>query len=159
MADIFPTIEDSEEAEFFDASLEEDTLNEVAEPSLPYGFSWAFDFTAGDILLDRRGNTRVVSERRTLHEWIGHTLSTERYETPIYGGDIGTIINRLIGAEVASDPHTMAVVEEEITEAIKVHDRVASIDKIALIPLDYEIFVYMRLQTDDGSEFQEVVRL
>jgi hypothetical protein len=36
---------------------------------------------------------------------------------------------------------------------------VASIDKIALIPLDYEIFVYMRLQTDDGSEFQEVVRL
>lgn len=159
MPDIFPTIEEATDAEFFDADLNEDNLNpDVAVPR-PYGFSWKFDFTSGDFFVDQQGNMRVVREHDCLHDWIGHTLSTERYETPIFGGDIGTVINRLVGEELASDPHTIAVIEREIREAIMVHDRIVQVQSLAVIPIDYEVFVYMRFLTDDAAVITEVVSI
>mgnify|MGYP006202121551 CR=1 FL=1 len=159
MPDIFPTIEEATDAEFFDGDLNENTLNpDVAIPR-PYGFSWKFDFTAGDFFVDQQGNMRVVREHDCLHDWIGHTLSTERYETPIFGGDIGTVINRLVGEELASDPHTIAVIEREIREAIMVHDRIVQVQSLAVIPIDYEVFVYMRFLTDDAAVITEVVSI
>lgn len=159
MADLFPTIEDATDAEFYDGNLDEDVLNETTALPIPYGFTWAFDFSAGDIALDNQGNTQRVEGHRTLHEWIGHTLSTERYETPIFGGDIGTIINKLVGEKTAADPLTLSTVEREISEAIRVHDRVAQIENFAVIPLDHDIFVYMRLLTDDAAVVSEVVAM
>jgi hypothetical protein len=155
---IFPTTEGADDAEFYDVAIDEDFLNEEVEEPEPYGFTWRFDFASGDIFTDKYGRfIRIGTDRETLHEFVSHTLATERFETPIYGGDIGTDINHLIGRLRADDPHTISLVEREIKNAIMVHDRVAKVEKVAVIPLDSDLFVYIRIVADDETVIQEVV--
>jgi hypothetical protein len=154
--ELFPDIEDIDEAEFLDTFPDEDFLEEEAEPPLEFGITWKFDFTTGDVFTDDVGRMVIVSEEATLHEWLGHTLNTERFETPIFGGDIGTDINEIIGAESTFDPYTSAIIEDDFRETILVHDRVDTVETVAVIPLDYDMFVYMRVITDSGATLEEV---
>lgn len=157
MADsVFPTNED-DNAEFIDSNLDEDFIDTEPDVAQDYGFTWKFDFSRGDIFLDSFGNTAEVSGHDCLREWIGHTLGTERWETPIFGGDIGTELNMLIGASHTLDPIAIATIEKEIKEAIEVHDRIDRVERIAFIPIDYDVFVYLRYTTDDAQGLEEVV--
>jgi hypothetical protein len=156
MADIFPVFDEVEDAEFVDANLDEDFIDDELELPDPYGFTWKFDFTKGDIFTDDYGNMATVSDHDCLREWIAHTLSVEKFETPIYGGDIGTSINEIVGAYSTMDAQAMRLVEDDIKSAIGVHDRIESVERIAAIPLEYDMFVYMRYVTDDAVSIQDV---
>ena len=157
--DIFPeSIEESDDdAEFIDPDVDEDFLSEDEESPKPYGFTWKFDFNKGDISFDESGNTKVLEGQDTVREWMAHTLNTERYETTIFGGDIGTDINSLIGTLHAADSDTISEVESQIREAVLVHDRVESIERLVIFPFEDDIFAYFKYVTDDGAESEEVV--
>lgn len=125
---------------------------------LPYGTTWKFDFAAGDIYLNDRGQTTLVSDIDTVNEWIFHTLSVVRFESPIYGGDIGTDIDSLLGASIL-DEYTRSRIEQEITEAIAVHDRISEVHLVRTFPLGRDLFVYVQYLTDEGETTDVVVNL
>ena len=78
---------------------------------------------------------------------MAHTVNTEQFETPIFGPDIGTNVNSLIGTIV--DSYTVSKVKDEVLEAVSLHDRVESIDYINAFYIDNSVFVYFSYTTDD----------
>jgi len=159
--DIFPSITDVTVDDFPLYQPGNDFLEAEATvvPPEPYGFTWKFDFTKGDLWTDSSGQFLEVEQRNTVHEWVSHTLNTWRWETPIFGGDIGTEIHNFIGVNTTIDGGTLARVEEEIIEAVSVHDRIDAVGVVVLIPVDYDIFCVFRYSTDDSITSTEVVNV
>jgi hypothetical protein len=163
MADsLFPSIDD-ESIDTFpvlnvgDAFLQNDESGEA--PPIPYGFTWKFDFNKGDLFVDSSYQFVEVEERDTVHEWVAHTLNTERWETPIFNGDIGTEVNTFFGARTTTDGGTLARIEEEILTAVRIHDRIISVGVVLVLPVDYDIFAVFRYTTDDSVLSTEVARV
>lgn len=168
MADeLFPDIEDLLDDDFpfggniptaDDLEEGESTEEEVEEP-IPYGTTWKFNFDIGDMYTDSNGQFSIVSEHDTLHEWIAHVLNTEKYETPIFLTETGTLINLLIGEAITVDGQLMVEVAEEIASAIIKHDRIIDLKVISVIPITYDMYVIFSYETDDSEPIIEVARL
>lgn len=159
-SDIFPDISDVDVDSFPLDSPGDDFLEEEQDgedEAIPYGISWKFDFSIGDLYTDNSGQFVETKDLDTLHEWVGHTLNTWRWETPIFSGDIGTEVHHLIGARTTVDGGVLVRLEEEIITAINIHDRVEFVEVVVLIPVDYDIFAVFRYTTDDGQTNTEVV--
>lgn len=157
--DIFPeSVEESDDdAEFLDDNIEEDFLSEEEDPPRPYGFTWKFDFSRGDIEVGSGADTRIVQDQLCLKQWLGHTLNVERYETSIYGGDIGTDQNAILAAKLSFGPNTVNEIEAQIKQAILVHDRIERVTEILTFPFEDDIFIYVSYITDDGAQYEEVI--
>jgi hypothetical protein len=155
---VFPDFGDFDESNL---APDIDESGAVFEPlvneEIPYGLTWAFDFVIGDVALSSDKKFIEVTEQATLREWINHTLLTARGETTIFSDDIGTDIFSMIGQTTIMDTVTMARIERQITEALLVHDRIDTVNKIALIPLINEVFVYLNYTTTDSEDFDELI--
>lgn len=161
MADfVFPDFGGLSETELApDIDVSESVFESLEVVEIPYGLTWEFDFTNGDIALNDGGKPVEVTEQATLREWISHTLMTARGETPIFSDSIGTDIYEMIGQTHALDGHNLARIERQISAAILVHDRIAEVEKIAIIPLGYNVYVYLKFRTTDSAEFNELIAL
>ena len=163
MADFFPNIDDLE-AEFpefnspGDEFIAEEESNEDAPPE-PYGISWKFDFNKGDMYTTSSGKFVETSLLDTLHEWVGHVLNTERWETTIFSGDIGTEINSMIGARNTHDAATLARIEEEVLRALHIHDRIDTLTMLTVLPVAYDIYTVFQYSTDDGETVTEITNV
>lgn len=159
--ELFPSIDDADVSDFAfeDPSIELLLDDLTVAPKIPLGFSWRFDFNKGDLATDSRGEFVRMEDEAVLRDWVGHTLNTERWETPIYGGDIGTDINGLIGAKNAGDSQTMAEVQAEIVEAVNVHDRIQQVYVLGVFAIGYDIYASFQYTTDESLTIQEVVVL
>ena len=144
MAELFPDFEDDLEEFAPDEDLEEsaDIL-----PAQPYGFTWRFDLAAGDIMLDDGGNALTVEGIGTVMEWINHTLGITRFETSIYGTDIGTDLNSLIGSK--EDEYILARSKREITEALLKHDRITEVEVTEVFTIAHALYALVEFSTDD----------
>lgn len=151
---IFPQVSelDLEEdlAVFFDPDDDIGLVDEETTDVRPLGFTWQFDFNAHDLDF-AGGNPPVVYELGTINEWISHTINTEQFETPIFGSDIGTVINDLIGNII--DSYVLITVEEELTRAINIHDRISAVNVSAVFPVGHNIYGFLSyaIDNDDGS--------
>mgnify|MGYP003348716285 CR=1 FL=1 len=80
---------------------------------------------------------------------MAHTISTEQFETPIFGPDIGTNVNKFIGNII--DSYTISKVKDEIVEAVSLHDRVVSIEYVNAFSIVNDVYVIFGYTTDDAD--------
>ena len=153
---IFPEDADDDIIELFDPDDDIDLTDTDEDEPVPYGFTWTFDFNREDLDFSR-GDPPKVSGIRTVGEWITHTLNTELFETPIFDGDIGTDIFKLIGDGL--DAGVIQEVEEEILEAILVHDRITDVTTEKIVALGTDIIGIFRSMVDDGTTDVTVVQV
>lgn len=153
--DIFPVFDDEDLIEEFytDDDLEEDV---DARPPTPYGFSWKFDFGAGDIYLTASGDTVKIENQATVMEWAQHAISIPRGEDTVYFESFGTDIENLIGTTI-TDSYTVARVQEEIEEILTLHDRVLSVNATNVFSIEDSIYAYINIATDDGEDEETVI--
>ncbi len=131
-------------------------LDTEFEEPIPYGFTWAYDFNAEDLDFSG-GNPPRVSGLGTVNEWISHTINVEQFETPIYGSNIGTKINFLIGSTL--DPQTISEVKNEIEEAISIHDRIDEVSHVGAFAIHGNLYTYFSYETDDTIGSQALIQL
>lgn len=139
-----------------DADLYEQTVQDAEEGPNPYGVTWAFDFTTGDIYLDHNGAMVQLTEKDVLKQWIGHTLSIARGESSLYSDDIGTDIPYLLGSGI-SDPDVLNTIKTEVKTALSIHDKIAEINEVSLFPIGDSLHVYVAYVTDDQEEVVDVI--
>jgi hypothetical protein len=154
--DIFPQDELDDVFDSFDPDDDIGLVDTASEVPIPYGFTWQYDFNKEDLDFTA-GNPPIVRELGVVNEWILHTLNTERFETPIFGEDIGTSIFSLIGSVL--DPYVMSRVRQEVVNAIDIHDRVEEVTFISAFALKGNIYAYLSYQTDDTIDGQALVQL
>ena len=154
--DPFPVFEDDEELELFnpDEDLDEDV---DAQPGDPYGFTWRFDFAEGDIFLNAGGETVEARELECVKEWIQHTLSITRFESPIYGTDVGTDIGSLIGSR--DDEFVMSRIRSEIEIAALAHDRIESVNVAEVFKIGNVAYAFVEFTTDDSEQEELLLTL
>lgn len=151
---IFPQVSEldleSDLAEFFDPDDDVGLIEPDPADVLPYGFTWVFDFNANDLDFSD-GDPAKVTGLGTVNEWISHTINTEQFETPIFGPDIGTNINQLIGEVI--DSYILTRVRAEIVDAISVHDRISAVNYANAFAITNNVYSYLSYATDndDGS--------
>lgn len=147
---IFPQVNDLEfegdVSEFYDVDDEVGLIDTAPVEPLPLGFTWAFDFNSGDITFVG-GNPPIVRGVNAVNQWIQHTLSTEQFETPIFGGDIGTALTGLIGDPL--DAYTSARVRQEIVDALTMHDRISEVLYINAFELGTNLYSFVSYSLDE----------
>lgn len=99
-------------------------LDEPAPP--PLGRGWSFDFTSGHFYRQGLAPAKVYGIDQ-LRMWIEKALRTSRYAHTIYSDEYGMVEPlQLIGQP--PDGNLIAAYEEGITEALLVHESIASVD-------------------------------
>ncbi len=161
---IFPSIEDQltglDDNSIFEPIFIDpvDDLEQVTEDTpIPYGFTWKFDFSKGDIFFDSQFSAKKLTKLDSLNDWIGHTLNTIRFETPSLGSDIGTDIPDLIGRSV--DDYMITRIEMEIREALLTHDRIVSVNVIEVFNIEGSLYSYFEYSTDDSLSNESLIQL
>ena len=150
------------EEDLFDVSVDSDLLEadfeDAQEGPNPYGITWAFDFHAGDIFIDRNGAMVQVDGKETLKQWIGHTLSIARGESSLFSDDIGTKIPLLYGLNVDA-AEVLSEIEAEVRLALGFHDKIAEVQSVTTFPIGDSLYVYVEYTTDDQDEVSELIGL
>lgn len=154
--EIFPQDNDTDVFSEFDPDDDVGLLDTESEEPEPYGFTWAYDFNAEDLDFST-GDPLKVYELGTVNEWIMHTINTEQFETPIFGPNIGTDINDLIGDIL--DSYVLNRVTEEIEVAIAVHDRIDTVEYILAFSIKGNVYCYFAYETDDSLAGQGVIEV
>jgi hypothetical protein len=123
----------------------------IPEPP-PIGRGWAFDFLAGEFLLNGSAPAEV-SGLDQLRMWIEKTLRTARFAHPIYSESYGMeepdqLIGEVYEGELAG------AYQEAIVDALTVHDRIAAVDGFYFEhdPSDEALFVTFTVTLDSDDE-------
>lgn len=117
-----------------------------------FGFTWKFDYEAGEFLKQGSGNQLIkIDGREAFAEWCNNVLHIERFSSYIYSDQIGVEFAQLVreaeGAEVAA-----SMLLSIVTEALSVHDRFDSIEDFAAGVDDNGVVqINMTIKTTDGS--------
>jgi len=98
----------------------------AADPPIPVGRSWAYDFAQGRFLPAVSGQGLLETHGAgTLRSWVEKCLSTARGAHPIHPAGYGLVRREdLIGGPVAHPP---ADLEDRIRDALTFHPRIADI--------------------------------
>lgn len=101
----------------------------TADPPVPFGRGWAFDFLNSRFI--RYGSSpAIASGLDNLRMWIEKTLRTKRFAHPIYSNQYGMQLPREI-IEARFDGELTAEYAQAITEALLVHDRIQKVRDFA----------------------------
>lgn len=159
MADIFPDLQGLDPANLIPPDSDDPSVVDATDENdpIPFGVSWQFDFLNGDIFLDNEGQPHFVEGVDELKEWISHYFSIEQDESLIFDDDIGTDILSLIGATTTLDSHTISRIESEIIEGLQKHDRIETVNKVLVLPVGGNLYVYLNYTTDADQEHEELV--
>ncbi len=154
-ADFFPSFDDDALEEY--VPDEDIDLDEEVQPPTPYGVTWRFDFDAGDIYISDSGENQLLSDIETVKEWIKHTLSIRRFESPVYGTDIGTDLQDLVGTK--DSEFVLARIAQEIREAVSAHDRIVSCEVLRVFHIGDAAYAFVSFETDDSAREELVLSL
>lgn len=153
--DPFPEFDDGLEAVALDDDLEDEISGFVPES---FGFTWAFDFEKGDLMLSDQGRASVRSGVDAVREWCQHVLLTQRGQSPIIDPNVGTTLEELIGARTKS-PYVIARIKQEVIQALELHDRIDSVKVTNVATEGTSAFVTVAITLDTGEEIDETLGL
>jgi len=160
MAETPSFLPQSEDDDIFDAFDVDDDVGlvdtDLSARPIPYGFTWKYDFNKEDLDFTT-GNPPKTRELGVVNEWILHTTNIERLETPIYSSNIGTDVFSLVGNVI--DSYVMARVNQEVQNAIEVHDRIDEVDYISSFSIKGNIYSFFSYITDDTLDSQALVQV
>lgn len=158
---IFPQVSDLDSqstlSEFFDPDDDVGLVDPDPSELKPYGFTWKFDFNANDLDFSVGGNPAKVRDLGTVNEWITHTINTEQFETPIFGSNIGTVINDLVGDII--DSYLITRVKDEIVDAVSIHDRISAVTFAIAFAVSTNIYGFLSYATDNEDGSSNLIQL
>lgn len=117
----------------FDLDFEDQEATEFADP-LPYGKSWAWDFSKGRFV--RFGPSPAqTNDLETLKTWIQKSMLTAKNAHPVYSEDFGMDSpDALIG--FISDPSAQDEWASDVRETLLQHDRIADVTDFTFVATD-----------------------
>lgn len=120
-----------------------------AEPAtVAIGRGWAFDFGKGQFA--RHGTSPAeVSGQQQIQTWIEKTIYTARFAHPIYSSEYGT--ENLVDIIGSQDPGVYGSISQAITDALLVHDHIASVGDFTFTPEGEHLFVDFSVTLTNGS--------
>lgn len=91
---------------------------------------------------------KVEGFTEDIFQSLHNILQTERYQYPIYSGNYGVNLLRLIGKDV---DYVKAELEREVTEALMYDDRVISVTNFIFEEHEDSLFVTFDVKTTGGD--------
>lgn len=112
----------------------------------PYGRGWAFDFIQNEFIF-HGGAVAEVYDTDNLQVWIEKALRTAKATYEIYGDDYGmTDPFAMIGQPV--EPALIGDYEQQVTDALLVHDRIVAVEDFAYTPFDDQLYITFTVVLD-----------
>lgn len=132
-----------------------ETTTDQDNQLITYGKELAFDFAAGDFIMED-GRPKVVEGIEALKVWIEKTIRTARYRFPAYTFQYGCELEDIIGLDI---PRAVleSEVERTIREALIYDDRIQDVrDFVIERGGDWLKVTFTVITFDDNSFKQEV---
>lgn len=95
------------------------------------------------------GNENILGYTEDVCQSIENILRTDRYQYPIYSGNYGVSLTRLIGKDI---DYIKSELPREVTEALKWDDRVISVGNFNFEQNNDELLVTFTVYTIGGEE-------
>ena len=94
-------------------------------PIVPFRIAPAFDFDAGDFVLDGRGRVTMATAQQAWVDWCRKALLVERYSCLVYSDQYGVEIDRATREAAAAT--VQSAIAATITQALMRDRRTASV--------------------------------
>ncbi|MGH2351095.1 MAG: DUF2634 domain-containing protein [Chloroflexota bacterium] len=101
-----------------------------AQPSVAYPRSYAFDFEAGDFLVDGAGRVPTLDGHRTWAQWVLKTVLTQRFAHLVYSARYGLDLARVLGQPQPAV--ATAEFQREVTEALLTDRRTRAVSNVTV---------------------------
>lgn len=117
---------------------------------LPFGKTWAFDFSTGRFIT-KGGSNQIaeVEERDAFAQWVMATLHTERLTCFALSDQAGVEFEEIVRSS-GGQTYAAALLRQNIEEALAVHDRYAGITSYSATIEGDIVHISMVIDTTEG---------